>query len=79
MRTTITLENDVYEAVRTIAEASGQSLGTVISRLTRRGLRAEEPADPGERGGLPVFRVPANTEIIPGDRAGVLLDEEGVE
>ena len=79
MRTTIALEDDVYEAARTLAEASGQSLGTVVSRLARRGLRPEKPSKSDERGSLPMFRVPANAEIIPGDRAPALLDEEGVD
>ena len=78
MRTTITLEDDVYEAARTLAEGSGQSLGAVLSQLARRGLEPRGAgAAPGE--GLPVFAVPSDAAVIPGSRAGELLAAEGAE
>jgi hypothetical protein len=39
MRTTINLEEDVFRAVRSLARESGDSLGTVVSRLVRQALR----------------------------------------
>lgn len=77
MRTTITLSDDVYQAAKTLAEGSGRTLGEVISDLLRRALRPQ--SDPKMSGRFPCFSVPANAEIIPGNRAHELQDEEGAE
>lgn len=77
MRTTLTLAEDVYEAAKTLAEGSGRSLSEVISELARRGLRPERVTLPA--GGMPVFPVPPDAEVIPGSRAGELLASEGTE
>jgi hypothetical protein len=77
MRTTVTLADDVYQAAKTLADGSGKPLGVVLSDLARKGLRPR-PAELGQ-GGLPVFAVPPESEIIPGCRAGELAASEGVE
>jgi hypothetical protein len=74
MRTTLTLDDDVARAAQELARTTGKRLGEVVSELVRRGLRAE--AQIAEKNGLPVFRVPADAEIIPADRVRKLLDEE---
>ena len=74
MRTTITVDNDVFEAAQAQARASGRKLGEVISQLARRGLRAS--ADTAVKNGLPVFKVSGSAPVIPSDRAKALLDEE---
>ena len=74
MRTTVTLDNDVFEAAQAQAQASGKKLGEVLSQLARRGLRAS--AQSATRRGLPVFKVPANADIIPSSRAQALLAED---
>jgi hypothetical protein len=74
MRTTLTLDNEVFEAAQSLAASSGKKLGQVISELARRGLRAK--AAPAARHGLPVFRVPADAPIIPSNRARDLLAED---
>lgn len=76
MRTTLNLDDDVYEAAKTLAEGSGQSLGVVISELARKGLQPEAPRSEGD---LPVFSVPSDARVIPGKRAAELLSEEGVD
>lgn len=74
MRTTVTLDDDVFEAARAQAEASGKTLGQVLSQLARRGLR---PSGQGvEATGLPVFKVTADSGIIPSSRAKELLAED---
>lgn len=70
MRTTISLEDDVYEAARSIARASGMRLGEVVSLLARRGLRASPAVR--DRSGLPVFQVAPNAPMIPSGRASEL-------
>jgi hypothetical protein len=74
MRTTVTLEDDVYATAKQIAENSGRSLGEVISQLARKGLAAEPSFE--LKNGVPVFRVGDSPERIPGDRAGKVLEEE---
>lgn len=39
MRTTITIDDDVMEAARDLAEREGTSLGKAVSELARRGCR----------------------------------------
>jgi len=74
MRTTLTLDQDVFEAARTLARASGRRLGQVVSELMRRGLRAQQPR--ASRNGLPVFDVSPDAPLIPSDRAHDLLADE---
>ena len=74
MRTTITVDNDIFEAAQAQARASGKKLGEVISQLARRGLRAS--ADTANKNGLPVFKVSGNAPVIPSSRAKELLDED---
>jgi len=76
MRTTVTLDDDVYEAAVHLSRASGQRLGTVLSALIRRGLKPA--AAPRSRRRFPVFDVPANAPIIPASRIQQVIDEEGL-
>ena len=53
MRTTLDLTPMALEAARQLAAHRAQSLGTVISELIMKGLRADAP--PARKGGFPVF------------------------
>lgn len=77
MRTTLTLDDDIYALARSMAESSGRSLGAVLSELARRGLRPEPIRK--RTGGLPTFEVSASAEAIPSDRAAALLADEGTD
>ena len=74
MRTTVTLDDDVAEAARSLMRASGKTLGQVLSQLARRGLKAQNEF--GTRNGLPTFGVSANAPVIPPGRAAALLADE---
>ena len=74
MRTTVTIDDDVYESAVGLSQASGQSLGSVLSQLARRGLRVN--GDFATKSGLPVFQVPAGTPLIPSSRARQLEADE---
>ena len=74
MRTTVTLDDDIFEAAQAQAQASGKKLGEVISQLARRGLRAS--VHTSKKSGLPTFSVPAGAEVIPSSRATELLAED---
>lgn len=49
MRTTLVLEDGVYEAARKIAFDQRRPLGDVVSELAARGLRSQEVAKPVRR------------------------------
>jgi hypothetical protein len=74
MRTTVTIDDDIFEAARAQAQASGMRLGKVISVLARRGLERDNRAVE-TKNGLRIFRNPTD-EIIPADRVRKILDEE---
>jgi hypothetical protein len=74
MRTTLHLDDDVYETARSVAAIEGASIGKIVSRLARRGL---EPASSGAaRRGFPVFPVRADAAPITLDLVRRALDEE---
>lgn len=75
MRTTITLADDVAEAARSVARATGKTLSEVVSELARRGLKKSAPR-PRNKKGIPGFAVPANARVIPSDRAATMLGDE---
>ncbi|MGQ0736896.1 MAG: antitoxin [Acidobacteriota bacterium] len=62
MRTTLTLDDDVAEAVARQAKARGVSLGRTVSDLVRRGLNAPTPST--DRDGVVVFRLPADSPKV---------------
>ena len=74
MRTTVTLDDDVFEAAQAQAQASGKKLGAVLSQLARRGLRAAPQSV--SKSGLPVFKIQPDADIIPSSRAKKLLAED---
>lgn len=61
MRTTLDLDNTALEAARQLAAHRSQSLGSVVSELIFKGLRADAP--PARKGGFPVFAAPAGKII----------------
>jgi len=79
MRTTIALDDDIYQAAQHLARVSGEGLGKVVSQLARRGLeRTNESDRKGSRQRFPTFEVPAGASIIPASRIERALDEEGL-
>ena len=78
MRTTVTLDNDVYQAAMHVSRMTGKRLGKVLSELARRGLTHASPtASKGSRR-FPVFEVPPNAPIIAATRVQEVIDEEGL-
>ncbi|MBZ5542670.1 MAG: antitoxin [Acidobacteriia bacterium] len=78
MRTTVTLDDDVYHAAAHLSRVSGRRLGKVLSRLARRGLARQEPPARSKSRRFPTFRVPAGTPLIPASRLQRIIDEEGL-
>ena len=80
MRTTVTLDDDVYEAALSHARATGQRLGRVLSDMARQALQPEPQAhgNRGGRGRFATFDVPRNAGVIPASRIQKALDDDGV-
>jgi hypothetical protein len=73
VRTTLHLDDDVYEAVRSLAAIERTSIGKVLSRLARRALRPSGSSVSSR--GFPVFDVPADAPPITPDMVRDALDE----
>lgn len=81
MRTTVTLDDDVYEAALAHAQATGKRLGRVLSEMARQALQPSEPQPKRatkRSSRFPVFDVPAGTRMIPASRIQKALDEDGI-
>jgi hypothetical protein len=76
MRTTVSLDGDIYDAAMHISQSSGQRLGKVLSDLARRGLNQSSVPVKKGRARFPVFSVPADAPIIPASRIQRVIDEE---
>ncbi len=78
MRTTLTLDRDIYEAAMHLAKASGRSLGAVVSEMARRGIQRQSSVPSRARSSrFPVVDVPPDAPVIPASRVDRYLDEEG--
>jgi hypothetical protein len=62
MRTTIALDDDIFELAARQAKARGVSLGKTVSDLVRRGLNAPTPSR--DKDGLVVFQLPADSPRV---------------
>ena len=72
MRTTLTIDDDVLRAARSLAREHGKSLGEVVSDLARKGLAP--PGKSAYRGDFPVFVVREGAAPITPE-----MVEEGLE
>lgn len=65
MRTTLTIDDDVLAAARSLARARSEPLGQALSELARRGLSSTGPSRGARRAaGFPTFSVPRNARPI---------------
>jgi hypothetical protein len=80
MRTTLTLDDDVYEAALAHARATGQRLGRVLSEMARQALQPPAPRSKrsAKKARFASFAVPAGAPPIPASRIQKALDEDGV-
>ncbi len=62
MRTTLTLDDDVFQVVKIYAENRSLAIGKAVSELVRRGLNA--PLKTRTINGLVVFDVPENADAV---------------
>jgi len=79
MRTTMTIDDDVYEVAAANAQATGRRIGAVLSEMARAAIELEPKSHPrksGER--FATFSVPKDAAIIPASRVQKALDDDGV-
>jgi len=62
MRTTLTIDDDIFGVAKSLAASRHVSLGKALSDLARKGL--DKPLDFTYRDGFPVFRVREDSPII---------------
>ena len=78
MRTTVTLDEDVYHAAAHLSRASGERLGKVLSSLARRGLAPPTTSSKPRSRRFPTFDVPPDAPVIPASRVQRVIDEDGI-
>jgi hypothetical protein len=74
MRTTLSLDDDVFKVVKTYAENRSLAMGKALSELVRRGLNS--PVKTRVVNGLVVFDVPADSELVTSELVKRLEAEE---
>jgi len=79
MRTTVTIDDDVYEAALANAHATGRRLGRVLSDMARAALRPQKtPPTRGKQARFATFDVPKGSRTIPASRIQNALDDDGI-
>ena len=73
MRTTLSIDADVLEAARALAEARGVSIGSVISELARRALAPD--TERRSRNGFPLIPVRSGAGAVTPELIRELLEE----
>jgi hypothetical protein len=74
MRTTVSLDDDVFQVVKSYAENRSLAMGKALSELVRRGLGA--PVKTRVVNGLVVFDVPEDSEPVTSEQVKRLEAEE---
>ena len=76
MRTTLNLDDDVYEAARALAESERQPIGRVLSRLVRRGLAPGRRSGQRTRSGFPTIRLPRDSPPVTPETVSRALEDD---
>ena len=73
MRTTLTIENDAFEAAQSYAQARALELGQAVSELIRLGSAQRLPLR--QRDGVWTFDLPPDTPRVTAQRVKQLLED----
>ena len=80
MQTTCDLEDDIFEAVESLARQKGIPIGKVLSDLARQALAHQPTQDVAppyqKRNGVPLFPIQPNARPVTSELIQSLLDEE---
>jgi len=76
MRTTVTIDDDVYEVAAANAKATGRPLGRVLSEMARAAIEPRQPTRSRKRRSrFAVFEVPKGTRTISAASVQKAIDE----
>ncbi len=76
MRTTLTIDDDLLAAARSLARDKSESIGEAVSELIRRGLRGSSGKNLEKtNSGFPVFHIPPDSHPITLDDVRRAADE----
>lgn len=79
MRTTLAIDDDVFQHARRVAQERRISLGAAVSMLLREGIRAQQqPRLRVAECRTPYGLLPARDETITSEHVRRLMDEEGI-
>jgi hypothetical protein len=76
MRTTLIIDDDVYEAAVAKARSTGRTLGEVISEMARAAIEPRQPSPTRKR--FATFEVPKGSRMISAARIQKALDRNGI-
>ena len=76
MRTTLTIDDDLLAAAKSLARAKSISVGKALSGLARQGLEATPRVNKRRKNAFPVFSVPRGAHPITIEDVRKLEDEE---
>ena len=80
MRTTVTLDDDVYEEALRQSKSTGKGLGAVLSDMARHALRSgtRRMFEAEKESRFPSFNVPPDSPLMPASRVQKALDGNGI-
>lgn len=79
MRTTVTIDDDVYEAALANAQATGRRVGRVLSEMARVAIETRQaPPSTKRRKRFASFDVPTDARMITATQIQKALDEDGI-
>jgi hypothetical protein len=79
MRTTLALDDDVFAYARERAQRERISMGQVISKLARDGIRTQSAGVPKEFAVASKYALlPRRDEVITSEHVRNLMDQEGI-
>jgi len=78
MRTTLDIDDAVLAAAKEIARTRGETTGTVISDLARKGLQNDRQPRRQHHTPFPVFDVPVDAEALTLQGVEAIIENEGL-
>lgn len=79
MRTTLSLDDDIFAFARAHAQRERISLGEAVSRLARQGIQAQHLAPKAApRVSSKYALLPARAEVVTSEHVRQLMDREGI-
>ncbi len=76
MRTTLNIDDDVLETVKTLALRDRKPLGMVVSSMLRRAVEPPTSAPRATRNGMPLFPVSPNARVVTPEHIKELLEDD---